>query len=272
MDYGEVRGQAPRLQKKPSINQGSGNLGGVGKDAAFYAVQQTRDKCEQMFNTLKCHPAIPMFLAPPDITNPRYKQVETEMPFMNLTRIEIKLRNNEYSTTFQLGKDMRQMFLFFQKYHINDPKEIESAKQLQTYFDNLFLNLDLENKPLIASTAPTVQAFEGTTGRTGGPPGIPPQVSTKSMTKHSSKDAKTDKKIENIQKELEEYKKRDKQQKLLDQQAEKDSYNNNYGTLQNKNQRQQDQVSNLVKQALEKPTTEKGMSQDEKNALKNSIG
>ena len=92
------------------------------------------------------------------------------------------------------------------------------------------------------------------------------------MTKHSSKDAKTDKKIENIQKELEEYKKRDKQQKLLDQQAEKDSYNNNYGNLQNKNQRQQDQVSNLVKQALEKPTTEKGMSQDEKNALKNSIG
>lgn len=94
LDYGP---NTRPLQKKPSVNQGSGTLSASASGASAgvnqgEAIKKTKEQCEKVFNMLKGHPSIMLFVEPPDLTNPLFLQLSAEMDFMNLNNIEVKFK------------------------------------------------------------------------------------------------------------------------------------------------------------------------------------
>ena len=60
------------------------------------AVKITRERCENLFKSLRSHPSIPMFLEPQDIMNPKYNQLQQEnLEFINMVQIETNFRQNK---------------------------------------------------------------------------------------------------------------------------------------------------------------------------------
>jgi hypothetical protein len=101
------------------------------------------------------HPSITLFIEPPDVTNPRFIQLQSEMEVMNLISIEADFKTGKYQSTFKLASDMRKMWVFYLRYFQNDPEKIEKTKEIQQYFDRIFTNFDLENKQLVAPPPPS---------------------------------------------------------------------------------------------------------------------
>jgi hypothetical protein len=84
MDYGEVSGQNQRAgSKKPS------NLTNP---------KEVKQRCDNLFQTLKCHPSISLFLEPLDPSHPRFAELQQD--FINLHRIELNYVSGKYTSTF----------------------------------------------------------------------------------------------------------------------------------------------------------------------------
>lgn len=83
MDYGEVSGLNSRaLQKKPSTSSGQPNP------------KDIRQRCEHVFQLLRCHPSIHLFVEPLDPNHPRFNEVSRD--FINLHMIELNFRSGKY--------------------------------------------------------------------------------------------------------------------------------------------------------------------------------
>lgn len=108
MDYGEVSGLNSRaLQKKVS----TGNVLNNPKDI--------RQKCEHVFQLLRCHPSIHLFVQPLDPSHPKFNEVSRD--YINLHMIELNFRSGKYQSTFQLGLDIRKMWTLAYKLYSDDP-------------------------------------------------------------------------------------------------------------------------------------------------------
>ena len=129
MDYGEVSGtNARNIQRKSNpMNP-----------------KDIKSKCELVFQSLRTHPSVYLFLEPLDPSNPRFNELQAE--FINLHKIELNLRSGKYQTTFQLSNDVRKMWFLAYKLYQDDPEKIVKTQSIQTYFDNIFA--ELENKSL----------------------------------------------------------------------------------------------------------------------------
>jgi hypothetical protein len=82
MDYGEVSGQSRAVQKKTNLMN----------------PKDVKQKCEGVFQLLRCHPSVSLFLEPLDPTHPRFNELQGE--FINLHKIELNFRSGKYNTTF----------------------------------------------------------------------------------------------------------------------------------------------------------------------------
>eukprot|EP00347_Sterkiella_histriomuscorum_P022025 403331949 len=222
MDYGEVSGQNQRaVQKKP------GNLNNP---------KEVKQRCETLFQTLKCHPSISLFLSPLEISHPRFAEIQPD--FINLHKIELNFQQGKYNSTFNLGNDFRKMWQVGLKLYAEDPIKINKIHEIQIYFDQIFQ--ELENKPLPTQPATQFQTIET----------HPPiQQAPKSNAQQMSK------KIEKIQKELQQMKDKTSSQ-----------------AQSTKNQRTINQIQNTIHAAQQSNLSDKPMTPQEKSILKDFIG
>jgi Bromodomain extra-terminal - transcription regulation len=168
MDYVKLSGgeSARNLTKKPSVNSGSGNMTAngmaLGQPSPFYgnqaemeAIAVIKKNCEEVFKLLKSHQAYSIFTDPIDFMNPISAQLKNEgLEHFNLLLIENNYRQNKYTSTFQLGKDMRNMWIYFTRFHQADPVKINLIKDIQTYFDRIYSFYNLENQSLVPQAPP----------------------------------------------------------------------------------------------------------------------
>ena len=139
MDYGEVSG-ARAVQKK------------IAPISTQLSPKDVRQKCEQVFQLLRCHPSVQLFLEPLDPTHPKFNELQGE--FINIHKIELNFRSGKYQSTFQLGNDVRKMWLLAYKLFQDEPEKIQKTQEIQQYFDKIFV--DLENKSLTSAPIPPV--------------------------------------------------------------------------------------------------------------------
>lgn len=104
-DYQEVSGANNKsmIKKQPSQNQS----------------KDIRQRCEQIFQLLKCHENIELFLKSLDPNHPKFKELMKD--FINLNSIELNFKQGKYQSTFQLGVDFRKMFTNAFRQYAEDP-------------------------------------------------------------------------------------------------------------------------------------------------------
>ena len=139
MDYGEVSG-ARAVQKK------------VVTTAPQMSPKDVRQKCEQVFQLLRCHPSVQLFLETLDPAHPKFNELQGE--FINIHKIELCFRSGKYQSTFQLASDVRKMWLLAYKLFQDEPEKIQKTQEIQQYFDKIFA--DLENKQLTSAPLPPI--------------------------------------------------------------------------------------------------------------------
>ena len=72
-----------------------------------------------------------------------------------MNKIELNFRSGKYQSTFQLGNDFRKMWGLAYKLFTDDSDKYAKTNSIQTYFDQVFA--ELENKPL-QSVGPSATA------------------------------------------------------------------------------------------------------------------
>lgn len=88
--------------------------------------KDVREKCEGVFRLLNCHPSVSLFLEPLDPSHPRFDELQNE--FINLHKIELNFRSGKYQSTFQLGNDIRKMWILAYKLYADDPEKIKKTQ------------------------------------------------------------------------------------------------------------------------------------------------
>jgi hypothetical protein len=130
MDYGEVSGvnNARHSKKNAPANP-----------------KDTKQRCEQMFQLLSCHPSVDLFMQTLDPNHPKFAELSKD--FINLNSIQLNFRQGKYQSTFQLGLDIRKMWTNAFKLFSDDPAKYSKTQDIQQYFEKVFVELD--NKPLV---------------------------------------------------------------------------------------------------------------------------
>lgn len=140
MDYGEFSGtNSKALQKKVSTSSTS-----------QVNPKDIRQRCEHVFQLLRCHPSIHLFVEPLDPNHPKFNEVVKD--FINLHMIELNFRSGKYTSTFHLGLDIRKMWATAYKLYIDDPEKYQKTQDINQYFEKIFA--DLDNKPLTTQVYP----------------------------------------------------------------------------------------------------------------------
>ena len=134
MDYAELKMTNPKQLKKNSDQYGGMNQQGEQLwRNNLTNIKEIKDKCEGIFQALKCHSSGHLFLQPLDANHPRMLEVAKD--FINLHSIEQNYRVGKYTTTYTLGMDIRKMFQMAFKLYKDDSFKYQQTKDIQLYFE-----------------------------------------------------------------------------------------------------------------------------------------
>lgn len=81
LDY-DISGSRAAVQKRPNqVNP-----------------KDIKQKVEQVFQLLRCHSGVQLFLEPLDPAHPKFNELQAD--FINLNKIELNFRSGKYISTF----------------------------------------------------------------------------------------------------------------------------------------------------------------------------
>jgi len=211
-------------------------------------------------------------------------QNEPGFEFVNLNTIENNFTQGKYQSTLGFGRDVTKMWQNYRRLLAHDPAKIDQINSFKSYFDTSMTQLNIVNKQLVTPAEPQMPVLVPE-------PAQPPQIQKAPQIQPQPPVKKSDaiKKAEKAQAEVNKFREKNAAAQVAAQQAQAQQLPPKQATAQAaqanaqaaqlasqsnnaKMQRQIQQIDNTISQAIQSTQSDKPMTLDEKNILKNNIG